>query len=218
MGDLADILKVGEAGNPPQERMLKILVEACRLFATHGFDGVSVRDIAEECGISKATLYHYFADKDAMLRPLILSTTQAIFERVQAGINPADPALLQLRQFMLETARFFQEYRLAWIASSTVFWNDPEARRRKERLAWRDKYEGLLRNIIQAAIDQGEIPPLNVMLAARMVLSCLNWLPRWYDPKGPASAPEIAAGFYDMMVNGLRHGPGAALPAEASPG
>jgi AcrR family transcriptional regulator len=204
MNDLTGILGLDDAGGPPQERVLQILTEACRLFAMRGFDGVSVRDIAEGCGISKATLYHYFPDKDAMLRPLVLGTTRAMYERVQASIDENAPPAEKLRRFMLESAAFFEQYRWAWIASSSVFWNDPEVRRRKERLAWRDRYEGLLRSILQEAVARGEIRPLDVALAARLVLSALNWLPRWYSPEGPATAPEIAEGFYDMILHGLR--------------
>jgi AcrR family transcriptional regulator len=204
MRGLADILGLDDAGGPPQERVLQILTEACRLFATRGFDGVSVRDIAEGCGISKATLYHYFPDKDAMLRPLVLGTTRAMYERVQASIDQTAPPVEKLRRFMLESAAFFEQYRWAWIASSSVFWNDPQVRRRKERLAWRDRYEGLLRGILQEAVDQGEVRPLDVALAARLVLSALNWLPRWCSPEGPATAPEIAEGFYDMILHGFR--------------
>ncbi len=208
MRDLADIIELDASDGPPNERMLQILTEACRLFATRGFDGVSVRDIAEECGISKATLYHYFPDKDAMLRPLVLGATKAIYERVSRRIDPDAPPLEQLRCFMVETAGFFERFRWAWMASSSVFWNDPEARRRRERLAWRDKYEELLRAILQAAMARGEIRPMDTALAARLVLSALNWMPRWYNPDGPASAADIAAGYYDLLVDGFR-APGA---------
>ncbi len=208
MKDLADIIELDASDGPPNERMLQILTEACRLFATRGFDGVSVRDIAEGCGISKATLYHYFPDKDAMLRPLVLGATKAIYERVSRRIDTDAPPLAQLRCFMVETAAFFEQFRWAWMASSSVFWNDPEARRRRERLAWRDKYEELLRAILEAAMARGDIRPMDTALAARLVLSALNWMPRWYDPDGPASAAEIAAGYYDLLVDGFR-APGA---------
>ena len=48
------------------DRMLQILTESARLFANNGYDGTSMRDIAEACGISKSLLYHHFTDKDAL--------------------------------------------------------------------------------------------------------------------------------------------------------
>ena len=48
----------GEAG----DRMGQILTESARLFAKNGYDGTSMRDIAEACGISKSLLYLHFTD------------------------------------------------------------------------------------------------------------------------------------------------------------
>jgi len=204
MDNLADILELDDANGPPQERMLQILSEACRLFATRGFEGTSMRDIAAECGVSKATLYHYFPDKDAIVRPLVMGTTKAIYGQVSARIDPAAPAVERLRQFMVETATFFERHRWAWIAAASVFWNDPQARRRRQRIEWRDRYEALLRDILRDAIERGEFRPVDPSLAGRLVLSTLNWLPRWYDPSGPLSAAEIAEQFHAMIVQGFK--------------
>ena len=43
-----------------------ILAKSKRLFALHGYAGVSVRDIAKECGIRAASLYHHFPDKGCL--------------------------------------------------------------------------------------------------------------------------------------------------------
>jgi AcrR family transcriptional regulator len=204
MEDLVELLDYKDAENPPPERLVQILTVACRLFAVNGFDGTSMRDIANECGISKATLYHYFPDKDAILRPVVMGTTKSIYLHVAAQDDPTRPPLERLRVFMVETASFFERFRWAWIAGSAMFWNDPQVRRRKERLEWRDRYEQLLRSILQAAMDRGELRKMDVPLAGRFVVSSLNWLPRWYNPAGPLSAPEIAAQFYEMVVDGFR--------------
>lgn len=207
MDGLADIIDLDGDPDPPQERKLQIFSEACRLFATRGFDGASMRDIAQECGISKATLYHYFPDKDAILRPLLLGVTKALHRHVAERICEDDPTLEKLRTYMMESAAFFQRHRWAMIASSSVFWNDPQVRRRRERLEWRDRYEALLRAILREAAERGEMRALDVPLAGRLVLSALNWLPRWFDPAGPLTAPEIAERFHGMIVEGFRRRP-----------
>lgn len=48
-----------------------ILTAATNLFADKGFIGASISDIAEEVGVSKSSIYHYFASKDAILHSLI---------------------------------------------------------------------------------------------------------------------------------------------------
>jgi AcrR family transcriptional regulator len=41
----------------------RILDQAQRLFSAHGYDGVSIRDIAQACGLSNAVLYYHFGSK-----------------------------------------------------------------------------------------------------------------------------------------------------------
>ena len=44
-----------------------ILEHAAALFARGGYPGTSMNQVAEACGLSKATLYHYYRDKYALL-------------------------------------------------------------------------------------------------------------------------------------------------------
>lgn len=55
----------------PQPMREKILVEATRLFARHGYDGTSLQTIADAVGIKKPSLIHHFASKD-LLRQAVL--------------------------------------------------------------------------------------------------------------------------------------------------
>ena len=197
--------KLPEAENgDAAERVLQILSTAARLFATSGYDGTSMRDIADACGISKSLLYHHFADKDEIFARVALGSTREFYhfvhDRLPDGAAPSE----RIRAFMAATGEYFQRYRWAWIASTGAFWNDPQQRRQKERLMWRDRYEGLIRALIQDAIDAGEIRPVDVPLAGRLVLSALNWMHRWYKPEKGLPASEIAEAYFDMIFNGLK--------------
>src|SRR5678815_6014191 len=43
-----------------------ILEAAKRMFTVHGFDGVSMDQIAAEAGVSKLTVYSHFGDKETL--------------------------------------------------------------------------------------------------------------------------------------------------------
>ncbi len=45
------------------ERRELLLERATELFARHGYDGLSMSQLAREARISKALLYHYFPSK-----------------------------------------------------------------------------------------------------------------------------------------------------------
>ena len=65
--------------NPTRER---ILDEAEVLFASHGFAGTSVRDIANRTGLTPASLYNHFSNKDALYRAVLERGLQPLFERL----------------------------------------------------------------------------------------------------------------------------------------
>lgn len=62
-----------------------ILRHAAELFARHGFAGTSITMIAAACGVSKALLYHYYADKDAVLFDIISAHLQELVTVVEAA-------------------------------------------------------------------------------------------------------------------------------------
>ena len=198
------------------DRVLQILAEAGRLFASKGFEGTSMRDIALACGISKSLLYHHFSNKDEIYARVAVGSTLELYLFVRDRI-PDGPPSQKIRAFMVATAEYFRRYRWAWIASTTAFWNDPDRTRHKERLTRRDRFENFLRGLIQEAIDAGEIRKVDVPMTGRLILSSLNWMHRWYNPNKSATPEQIADIFFDMIFNGLRSGELVALPGAEAP-
>jgi len=52
--------------NTDKSAMTRILVEAEALFAEHGFDGVSINEVAGASGVCKANVFHHFATKQEL--------------------------------------------------------------------------------------------------------------------------------------------------------
>ena len=46
------------------------------IFAQHGYSSISMREIASELGVSTGTLYHYFPNKEALFRAVMLSLAE----------------------------------------------------------------------------------------------------------------------------------------------
>ena len=69
------------------EKQLQIIETAERLFSLKGFDGTSVRDIAEEAGINVAMISYYFGSKEKLM--------EAIFEVKIGRVQMRVEALLQ---------------------------------------------------------------------------------------------------------------------------
>ncbi len=60
-----------------------ILAEATHLFVAKGYNGVSMREIAQASGVSKAGLYYHFADKEE----LFLMILQEYLQRLSDGLD-----------------------------------------------------------------------------------------------------------------------------------
>jgi AcrR family transcriptional regulator len=57
----------------PADRPRLLMASALKLVKRHGYRRVRLEDIATDAGVSKATVYHYFANKDDLLTKSVVS-------------------------------------------------------------------------------------------------------------------------------------------------
>ncbi len=69
----------------------RIMDAALELFASHGFHGTSISQIAKKAGISKGLMYNYFKNKDDLLKTIIENGFQIIFEMMNEMNTVTDP-------------------------------------------------------------------------------------------------------------------------------
>lgn len=71
----------------------KILQTARRLFVQTGYTATSMRQVAEEAGIGKATIYHHFPDKQSIIMALLAQSDakkQESLARMRAETDPRE--------------------------------------------------------------------------------------------------------------------------------
>jgi AcrR family transcriptional regulator len=85
-------------GDEDNSKRRQILDGARKVFMNLGFDGASMNEIARSAGVSKGTLYVYFADKSRLFEAIVeaeaLEQGQAVF-----NFDPAREAEATLREF-----------------------------------------------------------------------------------------------------------------------
>ena len=64
------------------EKRAHILKIAARVFADQGFARASMSQVAKDCGISKANIYHYYSSKDALLFDILDTYLSALRDRI----------------------------------------------------------------------------------------------------------------------------------------
>lgn len=77
----------------------EILSAARRLFCAHGLDMTTMQSIADAAGKSKATLYYYFKNKEAVLSALIARGRVRMMEVLENEVNRCGSAEERLRAF-----------------------------------------------------------------------------------------------------------------------
>jgi AcrR family transcriptional regulator len=93
-----------------EERPREICAAALEVFAEKGFAAAKLDEIARRAGVSKGTLYLYFADKEQLFRAVVRDAVVPNVERlraalIQAGLPFGDLVRLFLTNFVEVTQR-----------------------------------------------------------------------------------------------------------------
>ena len=92
------------AGTDPQKRAA-ILRGAAQIFMEKGFDGAGVSDICRAAGVSKSTLYVYFASKEDLFESLVSQERDRLFIGVEDAMDGDAPLPDRLTAFATALAQ-----------------------------------------------------------------------------------------------------------------
>ena len=81
-------------------RRAEILAAAERIFVEHGYEGATIRKIADEVGLSSTALYMHFPDKGAILQEICKGAFEQLLKANQAILTEPLSAEARLRRMM----------------------------------------------------------------------------------------------------------------------
>lgn len=82
-----------------------ILEKAEKLFTEHGYQAVSIRDIADLCGVTNAALYYHFDDKASLFLEVMKRHTQRLSERLSqagAGFDSSEKKITEMAKVYMK--------------------------------------------------------------------------------------------------------------------
>ena len=83
-----------------------ILSAARKLISEHGYEGVTMRDLARESGVAPKTLYHQFENKEKLLRTAVEERFRYIYQMIdEAQIDKGVDRLFHIIDSVEETTR-----------------------------------------------------------------------------------------------------------------
>lgn len=178
-----------------------ILARAAELFARRGYTATSMNEVAEACGVSKPSLYHYVRDK----HQLLVEIAETHVARLLALIAEVDAAELapeaRLRRlidsFLAVYAGSQAEHRV--LTEDVRFLGPAERRRvlggeRRVVAAFADAIASVRPGLGRAGLQK----PLAMLLFGMM-----NWMFTWLQPKGELSHADLAPVVADLFFGGV---------------
>jgi AcrR family transcriptional regulator len=183
------------------QRRAAIVDKAAELYASKGFLGASVADLARALGASKSLIYHYYTAKEDILFEVMDSHLRQLAGASDAvmaqDLAPAD----KLR----ELSRAFMRLYVGAAARHKVLLNELDclpADRRAEIVRTQRRLiaavEGLLVEI------QPNLRPRLKRPAAMLFFGMINWTHTWFREGGSASAAEVADLAVGLTLKGLQ--------------
>jgi AcrR family transcriptional regulator len=188
--------------DPAATTRVDILKSAAKAFRRLGYHGATVEQIAAALHMKKGNLYYYFKNKEEILfacHQYSLDQLVAILDQVERSGLPADEKLRRLIVAFVHT--ILDELH------GTALFLDLEAlspAHLRAVIARRDRFEHGVRMVLSEGMSTGTFAPGDPKLLAFAVFGAVNWIPRWYNPRGAATSQEIADRFADYLIGGLR--------------
>jgi AcrR family transcriptional regulator len=150
----------------------KLLQSAKRLFMKHGYDGATMRDIANEAGLSTGAVFANFADKADLFNEVILSDFQRQYDRMAGSVPPDAPVDERLLNLLSSAYEFHLSQLPLLQAGISVSWSQGLNGELGDRPA-RQAVIGFMGEVVQDGINRGELNAgFDPQMAAEIVWDC----------------------------------------------
>ncbi|ONI75040.1 TetR family transcriptional regulator [Actinosynnema sp. ALI-1.44] len=172
---------------------------AIELFATRGFHGTGIRDLAEAAGLSSATLYHYMGTKEELLVSIMrASLDRLVTAACQVTADVPDPIGRVTNLVALHVYTHAEQQLETRVVDGEIRALSPEHRPRI--IALRDEYEACWQSAIDDGCDRGLLRPSSRGVARLALLEMCSGIARWYSPTGPFTLDELAERYVEMAL------------------
>jgi AcrR family transcriptional regulator len=178
-----------------EQRREAIVEKAAHLFASTGFMGASVSDLAAACETSKSLIYHYYPSKEDILYAVMTSHVDQLTEDVAKVMAREAPAAELLRDLV----HAFMNHYLDAADRQKVLLNELErlpADKRRTIVTKQRRIIDAVAELIGNLDTALAADPDRVRVQTMLLFGMINWTHTWFNPDGPVSADELA----DMAV------------------
>jgi AcrR family transcriptional regulator len=175
---------------------------AFRIFAERGFDAASMEDVARAAGITKASIYHHVASKEALLARGLDRALSALFGVLDEPGAQRGSAGERLSAIVQRVAEITMAMRAE---VSVLFRVRGNSKTERDAMQRRRAFDTAVAQLVREAQKAGEIrADIEAALIVRLVFGMSNSVVEWYRPGGRTPAAAIAAALRAIAGSGIR--------------
>lgn len=191
------------------EKRTEIIAHCATLFDKVGYHKASMQMLADEVGLGKPTLYHYFPSKHAILYAIHDAHMTALLDGLNHNAqDDSDPAAL-LQSACVDILRQIAEHP-GYVRAFMDHYGDLEGRMRAKIRDRRQEYFDRVRAIILYGMESGAFRRNDPTLTTYGFFGMCNWAYKWYPPMAAERTPEdVAKALCRPFFDGLRVTPGS---------
>jgi len=186
------------------EKRAQILKSAAKVFAEAGYDRASMTQLARQCGISKANIYHYYDSKEAVLFGLLDTYLCELRDRVCGvdlnGVSPDDRLRRVVAEILLAYQGADDEHKVQSGAMGAL----PEEQQKLLRAYQREMVQFLSDTLKAVAPEVFEENDEKLRSATMSVFGMLNWYYMWNSGAGSQAREDYAELVATLTLNGVR--------------
>ncbi|MGV9865886.1 TetR/AcrR family transcriptional regulator [Rhodococcus sp. USK10] len=185
-------------GRPRRVIDLDVVADvAAKLYAEKGYDAVSIESVAEELGLSRATLYRTVRSMDDLHTLLFERSARNVeveARKLMRKIKDPREALIALIEFQVDASIRMREY------AGVYFGIGLPAETYERWRKWASGYERLWTRTVERAIEGGHLRADDPLVATRLILGMVNWVSRWYSSREKYTSESIAQEAVRLIV------------------
>jgi len=181
-----------------------------RLIFEHGYEAMSLRQLAAEVGIQAGSLYNHISTKQELLFDLVQDHINELLRQLDRALEGKDGPVEKLRCFVaFHVLYHMTKKREVFIANSEL--RSLDQKNYDAIVALRGAYEQRLADILKEGVAAGAFEVSDIQVATFAILALLTGLCTWYRPGGRLTKEAIVAAHEKLVLSGV----GVASPAAA---
>ena len=173
-------------------KRIEIMEHCAALFDKVGYHKASMQMLADEVGLGKPTLYHYFPSKTAILYAIHDTHMRALLDGLQLSDGETRDPVALLRSACIHILRQIANHP-GYVRAFMDHYGELEGGMRAEIRAHRNDYFNRVVAIIEDGINSGRLKSCDPTITAYGFLGMCNWAYKWYPPLATEREPEEMA-------------------------